>query len=56
MWLVLTIAFETVLGRYVLGNPWSQVFGDYNVLEGRVSPLSLLWLTVSPYVFFRIRG
>ena len=25
MWLVMTIIFETGLGRYVLGNPWSQV-------------------------------
>lgn len=25
MWLVPPIAFETILGRYVLGNPWRQV-------------------------------
>ena len=55
MWLVMTVIFETTLGRYVLGNPWSQVLRDYNVLEGRVWPLFLLWLTVSPYVFYRIK-
>ena len=55
MWLVMTIVFETALGRYVLGNPWSQVLRDYNVSEGRVWPLFLLWLTVSPYVFYRIK-
>jgi hypothetical protein len=56
MWLVMTIIFETGLGRYVLGNPWSQVLHDYNISEGRVWPLFLLWLTVSPYVFYRIKG
>ena len=55
MWLVMTIIFETGLGRYALGNPWSQVLRDYNLLEGRVWPLFLLWLTVSPHVFYRIK-
>ena len=55
MWLVMTIIFETGLGRYVSGNPWSQVLRDYNISEGRVWPLFLLWLTVSPYVFYRIK-
>ena len=55
MWLVMTVIFETALGRYVLGNPWSQVLRDYNISEGRVWPLFILWLTVSPYVFYRIK-
>jgi hypothetical protein len=55
MWLGMTTIFETGLGHYVSGNPWSQVLRDYNVLEGRVWPLFLLWLTVSPYVFYRIK-
>ena len=55
MWLVMTVIFETGLGRYVLGNPWSQVLRDYNISEGRVWPLFILWLTVSPYVFYRIK-
>lgn len=56
MWLVMTILFETVLGRYVLRNSWRQVLQDYNVLEGRVWPLALLWVTLSPYVFYRIKA
>ena len=55
MWLVMTVIFETALGRYVSGNPWRQVLRDYNILEGRVWSLFLLWLTVSPYVFYRIK-
>jgi hypothetical protein len=56
MWLVMTIIFETGLGRYVLGNPWSQVLRDYNVAAGRVWPLALVWLTVSPYVFYKSKA
>jgi hypothetical protein len=56
MWLMMTVLFETVLGRYVLRNPWSQVLQDYNVLEGRVWPLALLWVTLSPYVFYRLKA
>lgn len=54
--LVMTIIFETGLGHYVLGNPWSQVFRDYNILEGRVWPLFLLWLALAPYAFYELRA
>jgi hypothetical protein len=54
MWLVMTIAFETGFGRYILGNPWSQVLRDYNIPEGRVWPVFLLWLTLAPYLLYRI--
>jgi hypothetical protein len=33
MWLVMTVIFETALGRYILGNPWNQVLRDYNILR-----------------------
>ena len=54
-WLALTVAFEFFLGRAILHRPWSQLLGDYNVCEGRVWALFLIWLTLAPYVFFRIR-
>jgi hypothetical protein len=56
MWMVLTILFETVLGRYVLGKPWSQVLRDYDLLEGRVWGLFVLWLGLAQYVFYRFRA
>jgi hypothetical protein len=55
-WTVMTVLFETGLGRFVLGNPWSRVLRDYNVLEGRVWPLFLAWLAVASYVAYRIRA
>lgn len=56
VWLVMTVIFETVLGHYVLGNPWSQVLRDYNILEGRVWGLFLPWHTLASYVFYKIKG
>jgi hypothetical protein len=55
VWLALTVAFEFVLGRFVMHRPWSQLFHDYNVSEGRVWAVFLIWLTLAPYVFFRLR-
>ncbi len=49
MWLVFTIAFEFIFGHYVAGNPWSRLFEDYNILEGRVWSLLLLTTLVGPF-------
>jgi len=56
MWMVLTIVFEFALGRYVVGDSWSKLPGDYNVLEGRVWGLFILWVGLAPYIFFRIKA
>jgi len=55
VWLALTIAFEFVFGRFVIQRPWSQLFNDYNMIEGRLWAVFLIWLTLAPYVFFRLR-
>ncbi len=52
VWLALTVAFEFVFGRFVMHRTWPQLFGDYNVLKGRVWAVFLIWLTFAPYVFF----
>lgn len=56
LWLVLSIAFEMFLGRYLLGLLWSQVFRDYNLLQGRLYLLVLLTVFFTPlggyYLFF----
>jgi hypothetical protein len=55
MWLVLTILFEFIFGHFVMGHPWHQLFADYNILEGRLWSLVLLWTFIGPYVCFKIR-
>jgi hypothetical protein len=52
IWLVMTVGFEFVFGRYARRLPWSQLLHDYNILAGRLWVLVLLWLTVTPLLFY----
>jgi hypothetical protein len=55
VWLGLTVGFEFLLGYYVMRQPWSRLFRDYNIFAGRLWVVLLLWITVAPYVFYRGR-
>jgi hypothetical protein len=48
LWVLLTVSFEFVFGHYVMGNPWSKLLADYNLLAGRLWVLVLLTLLVGP--------
>lgn len=54
LWMALTVAFEFLFFHYVGGHSWSDLLGNYNVLQGRVWVLVLVWLAVAPYLFFRL--
>jgi len=56
IWLVLTITFEFIFGHYVMGNPWSRLLHDYNLLEGRVWSLVLISIVILPYMIYKIRS
>ncbi len=55
IWLLMTVTFEFLFGHYVAGHSWSRLLQDYNLFAGRVWPLLLAWVTVAPYVFFRLK-
>lgn len=55
IWLAMTIAFEFLFGHFVVGHPWSKLLHDYNLLEGRVWLLVLIWTTIAPYVFYKLK-
>ncbi len=55
-WLLITIVFEFIFGHYVMNNPWSILFHDYNLLKGRIWILILIWISVAPYIFYRLRS
>lgn len=55
IWLAMTIAFEFLFGHFVAGHPWSKLLYDYNIFEGRLWPLILVWVTIAPYVFYKLR-
>jgi len=54
LWLVLTVAFELLLGHYVSGATWKTQLADYNLLRGRLWPLVLLATFGAPWLWGRI--
>jgi hypothetical protein len=54
-WLVVTVAFEFVFGHFVMGHSWERLLHDYNVVEGRLWVLVLLWETTAPVIFYLIQ-
>jgi hypothetical protein len=54
MWLALTVAFEFLFGHYVMKHPWSRLLHDYNILEGRIWALVLLFVVIAPYIFYKL--
>lgn len=56
LWLVLTIAFEFVFGRFVAGHSWARLFRDYNIFVGRLWAPLLGWIALTPYLFYRFHN
>ena len=55
LWLILTVGFETCFGHYIFKLPWETVLEDFNLLKGRLLPLGLVVLTLSPMIAARLR-
>lgn len=51
-WLIVTVAFEFLFGHFVMGHPWERLFHDYNIGEGRLWVVVLLWETLAPVLFY----
>ena len=56
LWLVMTLAFEFIVGHYVFRVPWREIAADYNVLEGRIWVLVLIVTLVAPAAAAALRG
>jgi hypothetical protein len=54
IWVGMTICFEFIFGHYVMGNSWQRLLQDYNILEGRLWALVLIWTATAPYLFTRL--
>ena len=55
LWFCLTVLFEFAFGHYVAGHSWSKLLHDYNILEGRVWIIALLWITLAPYITYQLQ-
>ena len=47
-WVVLTILFEFAFGHYVVGKSWSELLESYNLADGQVWSLVVVWMGVAP--------
>ena len=56
IWFSMTVVFEFIFGHYAMGHSWRKLICDYNILEGRVWVFVLIWTTVAPYIFYRVRS
>lgn len=54
-WATLTVAFEFLFFHFIGGHTWAELLANYNIFEGRVWVVVLLWVAAAPYVFFRFR-
>jgi hypothetical protein len=50
IWVALSVFFEFGFGHYVEGDSWSDLFQAYNVAEGNIWILILLWIAVGPAI------
>ncbi len=55
IWLTMTIVFEFIAGHYVFGNPWENIFADYDLFKGRLWSIVLLFIFLSPYIVNKIK-
>jgi hypothetical protein len=50
MWLALTLCFEFGFGRLAARKTWQELLSDYNVFRGRIWPLVLLVIFLTPTI------
>jgi len=55
LWLFLTVAFEISLGR-LLNLSWERIFSDYDISNGGLMPIGLLFLVFAPLIAAKLKG
>lgn len=55
IWSVMTVLFEVSFGRLVMRVTWERIFADYNLLDGGLMPLGILFMILAPIIAFKLR-
>lgn len=55
-WVALTVVYEFILGRVVFHQTWADILSDFDLLQGRLLPIGLLFLLFAPLLAARLRG
>ena len=50
IWVALSVLFEFGFGHYFEGDSWSELFQTYDVTEGNIWILILLWIAAGPAI------
>ena len=56
VWVVATVVFEFLSGRFISGSTWERLLYDYNITEGRIWILLLVTMLLTPLVIKTIVG
>jgi hypothetical protein len=56
LWLLFTIVFEFGFGHFVAGHSWAHLLAEYDLFQGRVWSLFLIWIAIMPRLFHRLSG
>lgn len=56
LWVVLMVVAEVLVGRVVIGYPWSRIAEDFDVTRGGLLGFGMLVLVVAPWLASRWRG
>jgi hypothetical protein len=56
IWLALTVGFEFLFGRHVMGLTWAQLTANYDLAQGGCMPVGLLILLLSPMIGLKLRA
>jgi hypothetical protein len=55
IWVLLTLGFEIVLGRILMGLTWERIFSDYDIGHGGLMPIGLTIMFFAPLIASRFR-
>ncbi|MBW2983437.1 hypothetical protein KY327_03985 [Candidatus Woesearchaeota archaeon] len=50
VWMLLTLAFEFLMGHYAFGNSWRKLLADYDLARGRVWVLVPVAMLLAPWL------
>jgi len=53
--MVLTVAYELALGRFAFRLSWAEIASDFNLSQGSLLPIGLLFLMFSPLLAARLK-
>lgn len=55
VWMILTITFEIIFGRFVMNFDMGRILSDFNILKGGFLGMGMIFLAFSPLIAAKMR-